>query len=61
MFSSVRVGSAAAAIVADLAEDDGDASRLAAMTMAIEVESLVPTFPHGDAASWHCSSSAGPV
>lgn len=61
MFSSVRVGSAAAAIVADLAEDDGDASRLAAMTMAIEVESLVPTFPHDDAASWHCSSSAGPV
>lgn len=63
MFSSVRVGSAAAvaAFVADLAEDDGDAFRSAAMTVAIEVESSVPTFPHGDAASWHCSSSAGPV
>lgn len=62
MFSSVRVGSAAAAaFVADLAEDDDDAFHSAAMTVAIEVESLVPTFPHGDAASWHCSSSVGPV
>lgn len=44
-----------------MAEDDGDALRSAAMTVATEVESLVPTFPHDDAASWHCSNSAGPA